>query len=334
MSRKTRKLIWSVPLIAAVAVIGALAAFMTLAPNNTAQAQADTAPGRPGTLTAVAFADGTPETEILLTWSAPTTGGSPTHYRIDQSTNGGNTWTALRSNVNDTRFLHSGLNAGETFHYQVFAVSGNLVSPRSNSATATTDPVVKPESPDNLVAMVMGHDDTPMIADHADDLTMNLEWTAPPDPAGAPVLGYVVQYALIETPGSWTELKEKDGEFKIDGVTAKHFKLDAGRTYRYQVAAYNQTMKVGDDVVYDPNFLSGWASPDSDTTLPGAEPDGITHANVRVGVTPSEEKIFLYWSPQQEGPLGDPVNAYLVQGRPTTQGDGTPLLPAVDTPLR
>ena len=68
---------------------------MTLAPND-ASAQANQAPGRPGTLTAVAFADGTPETEILLTWSAPTTGGSPTHYRIDQSTNGGNTWTALR----------------------------------------------------------------------------------------------------------------------------------------------------------------------------------------------------------------------------------------------
>ena len=109
--------------------MGALALFMTLAPND-ASAQANQAPGRPGTLTAVAFADGTPETEILLTWSAPTTGGSPTHYRIDQSTNGGNTWTALRSNVNDTRFLHTGLKAGETYHYQVFAVSGQLVSPK------------------------------------------------------------------------------------------------------------------------------------------------------------------------------------------------------------
>ena len=34
MSRKTRKLMWSVPLIAAVAVIGALAAFMTLTPGS------------------------------------------------------------------------------------------------------------------------------------------------------------------------------------------------------------------------------------------------------------------------------------------------------------
>ena len=43
MSRKTRKLIWSVPLIAAVAVIGALAAFMTL----TAQRDRRRKPWRP-----------------------------------------------------------------------------------------------------------------------------------------------------------------------------------------------------------------------------------------------------------------------------------------------
>ena len=41
MSRKTRKLMWSVPLIAAVAVIGALAAFMTLQPGDASEAQSD-----------------------------------------------------------------------------------------------------------------------------------------------------------------------------------------------------------------------------------------------------------------------------------------------------
>ena len=34
MSRKTRKLIWSVPLVAALAVVGALAAFMVWAPGG------------------------------------------------------------------------------------------------------------------------------------------------------------------------------------------------------------------------------------------------------------------------------------------------------------
>ena len=234
-------------------------------------------------------------------------------------------------------FLHSGVNAGETFHYQVFAVSGNLVSPRSNTANATTDPVVKPEKPDNLVATVgdeTGADPqpaspTPLIADTDTELTISLEWSAPPDPAGAPILSYVVHYALIETPGSWTELDpEDDADFSIDGVTAEHSNLDAGRSYRYRVAAYNKTMKVDDETVYDPNFLSGWASPDVASTRKGAAPALIAHGDVRVGVTPSEEKIFLYW-PAPDGPpadpMGDPVNAYLVQGRTTTKGNGLPL---------
>ena len=46
MSRKTRNLIWSVPLVATLAIVGALALFMTLAPNQT-EAQANRAPGMP-----------------------------------------------------------------------------------------------------------------------------------------------------------------------------------------------------------------------------------------------------------------------------------------------
>ena len=234
----------------------------------------------------------------------------------------------MRSNVNDTRFLHTGLKAGETYHYQVFAVSGNLVSPKSNSATATTAPVVKPEKPDNLVATIKdaaaGTDGT--ISDDEDNLTIALRWTAPPDPAGAPVLGYVFQYALIETPGSWTELKEaEDDEFEFtDVTTAEHSELDAGRTYLYRVAAYNKTMKVGEETVYDPNFLSGWASPDAATTLPGAAPPVIDHVTARVGVSPAVQKVFLYWTPPGD-PLGDPVNAYKVEGRPTSKADGMEL---------
>ena len=340
MSRKTRKLIWSAPLVAVFAVVGALALFMMLAPSQT-EAQANAAPGKPGTLTATPFASGTPEEEIELKWSAPTTGGSPTHYRIDKSTNGGKTWTSLRSNVSDTRFLHTGLKASETYHYQVFAINGSLVSVKSNTADATTKAAVKPDKPENLVAAV-GPDlqddcSTPAntgdagfeIASCATELTATLTWTAPDNPPGAPVLGYVVEYALIETPGSWTRLKEKDGVFEIDGETATHMKLDAGRTYRYRVAAYNKTMKVDGEAVPDPNYMSAWATPDTATTLTGAAPPAIDHAGVRVGVSPAAVKLFLYWSPPED-PLGDPVNAYKVEGRPTTQKDGSSLVEADD----
>ena len=151
-------------------------------------------------------------------------------------------------------------------------------------------------------------------------MTISLEWTAPPDPAGAPVLGYVVQYALIETPGSWNELKETERAtrtLRSMATLRNTSKLDAGRTYRYRVAAYNQTMKVGDETVYDPNFLSGWASPDAASTLKGPSLQVIVHDKCESWVTPSEEKIFLYW-PAPQGhpadPMGDPVNAYQSRG--------------------
>ena len=85
MSRKTRKLIWSVPLVAVFAIVGALAMFFAALAPNEAAAQAGAAPGQPGELTAMPFDAGIPEEQIELKWSAPTTGGPPTHYRIDIS---------------------------------------------------------------------------------------------------------------------------------------------------------------------------------------------------------------------------------------------------------
>ena len=98
MSRKTRKLIWSAPLMAAIAVIGALALFVTLAPNGV---QAHDVPGVVTDLNAQPAPDdpATPEvegrTQIKLTWKAPTgTDMEITGYRIDRSEDG-HVWNEL-----------------------------------------------------------------------------------------------------------------------------------------------------------------------------------------------------------------------------------------------
>ena len=322
MSRKTRKLIWSVPLVATLAIVGALALFMTLAPNDAA-AQANIAPGQPGTLSAMAFDAGIPEEQIQLEWSVPGSGGPPTHYRIDVSANGGYTWTALQSTITGTTYRHTGLKAGQTFHYRIFAYNGQLISPMSNVVSASTDPVQKPDRPENLTANVgedTGDDDTATLAP---ELTITLGWTAPQDPPGAPVLGYVVQYALHDSPGAWTQL-----EVVHDVTTAMHKELDAGRGYRYRVAAYNQTMMVGDKVVPNPSYQSDWSLSASDSTLPGVVPPVVT--DLRAGVSPAEAKVFLFWTPPYD-PLGDPITNYEVEGRPTTQADGGDLTDADDT---
>ena len=68
MSRKTRKLIWSAPLVAVLAVAGALALFVALAPGA-AQADHEELPGPVTGLKAEA--DG--RTMMDLSWNAPTT---------------------------------------------------------------------------------------------------------------------------------------------------------------------------------------------------------------------------------------------------------------------
>ena len=307
---------WSVPLVAVFAIVGALAIFAALAPNDAA-AQANTPPGQPGTLNAMAFSAGIPEEQIQLEWSAPSGGGPPTHYRIDVSANGGYTWTALQSTITGSEYRHTGLKAGQTFHYRIFAYNGQLISPMSNVVSASTDPVQKPDKPEHLTANVGMESSSPLISDTEGELTATLGWTAPQDPPGAPVLGYVVQYTLHDSPGAWTQLKVVD-----DVTTTTHPMLDAGRGYRYRIAAYNQTMKVGDKVVPNPSYQSDWSFAASDSTLPGALPALVTLA--RVGVSPAEVKVFLFWTPPLD-PLGDPITDYVVEGRPNTQADGMAL---------
>ena len=94
MSRKTRKLIWSAPLVV-LAVAGALALFVALAPTG-AQAQQVMVPGPVTNLDAEVKS----RTSIELDWDAPsaTSGGTPTGYRIDHSSDN-REWTLLKDDT-------------------------------------------------------------------------------------------------------------------------------------------------------------------------------------------------------------------------------------------
>jgi hypothetical protein len=308
-----------VPLIAAVAVIGALAAFMTLTPNE-ASAQADTPPGQVVNLMATAYADGVPEEQIELTWEKPETGGRATHYRIDVSDNGGFTWYSLEPDVRNTRFLHAHnppavtLQASQERHYRVFAINSFGIGPVSPLISATTDPATKPERPTDLDAMV------PISAPGdelvATDLVITLTWDAPLHPDGAPVIGYVLEYS--DDGEGWITLPSVSHDDDQTEQTATHPDLNAGVKYVYRVAAYNQT--AGD--APDPAFVSGWSNTDSAETSIGDMPPKFVIN--RTAVTPEAGGIWLYWDmpttpvfdPSMH-PLGDKISGYVVQGRPT-----------------
>ena len=134
MSRKTRKLIWSVPLVAVLAVVGALSIFAVLAPND-AQAQEVMVPGPVTDLDAVAKS----RTSIELDWDAPssTSGGTPTGYRIDHSSDN-RVWTLLKDDTNRTltRYLvDTGVKADTERYYRVFALN------EAGTGPVSVDPV-------------------------------------------------------------------------------------------------------------------------------------------------------------------------------------------------
>ena len=168
MSRKTRKLIWSAPLVAVLAVAGALAMFVTLGPNS---AQAHDLPGPVMNLKAEAIS----QHEIKISWDAPET-GVVTGYRIDVSEDEF-TWEALVMDTGDTmtEHTHGDLDAGVTRFYRVFALNAAGAGPSPVGETADSDLYVRgmtmataaPGQIRSLSAMGVSHEQ------------IDLSWTEP-----------------------------------------------------------------------------------------------------------------------------------------------------------
>ena len=94
-------------------------------------------PGAPTGL----MAAGNGQTQIDLSWSAPTfTGGAPiTGYRVEVSANG-SAWRDLEADTGttSTSYSHAGLMAESTRHYRVSAINSARTGPASNVAIGTT----------------------------------------------------------------------------------------------------------------------------------------------------------------------------------------------------
>ena len=114
-----------------------VATFTDFAVTNNST-QAPTAPGAPTAL----MADGSSETQIDLSWTAPADNGGATisGYRIEVSADGGTTWTDLDANTGTTgtTYSHTGLAAGTTRDYRVSAINSVGTGAASDSVSATT----------------------------------------------------------------------------------------------------------------------------------------------------------------------------------------------------
>ena len=249
MSRKTRKLMWSVPLIAAVAVAGALAIFAALAPIEAQDIMV------PGPVTDLA-AEATSRTGIKLTWDAPTIGGTSTGYRIDHS-NDNRVWSELEDNTGNIRTTYTvtdDVSPATKRHYRVFAINEAGTGPVSN------DPVT---------AFVNVGDTHPPVTPSRVTLSLtvngpnqiDLSWTVPTDDGGAKVTGYKVVEMIAETDAVSGAARVECGASGITttltgsadpmsatdclqvltqtGRTKSHKNLTAGTSHYYRVFAIN-----------------------------------------------------------------------------------------------
>ena len=179
------------------------------------------APGAPQNLVATAG-----NTKVILSWDAPTSGGTPASYQYRQSDDDESSWsewTDIPGSDGDTvRYTASPLANDIEYTFQIRGNNPGGYGPESDSATAT--PVVPdpPGAPQNLRTLV-GHQ------------KVILRWD-PPNSGDAPD-GY--EYRQSEDEGAnWSEWKDIP---ESDGSTIEHTveALKADTEYSFQVRGLN-----------------------------------------------------------------------------------------------
>ena len=330
MRTKARKLIWSAPLVAVFAVVGALALFATLAPNEAA-AQTLAAPGQVQNVTL----ESTGPTSIKLAWDPPTEGGRPTAYRIDVSDDG-RTWELLAGSwpsQNDD-YDHTGLSARETKYYRIFAHNsgGTKIGPVAfpTPAWEITDASTAPDNPTDAMA-TKGVTVRPPAANADTRTKITVRWDEPDAPDGTSIHQYKISYAVnpadlglndqVQTLTVVDNPDEADDDNVFCGYTADNASRDCKYTFKkllehqtWHFQAYALNEDASGDVGTSRASDSKSAITD-DGLLPGAPTELWSAVNA------ATKAIWIHWA-EPKNPDGAPVNGYLVQGRPITDEFG------------
>ena len=250
-------------------------------------------PGAPTNLTARAV--GT--SRINLSWTAPRNNGgaSVIGYRIEESADGGTTWSIFRSNTGSvaTTFSHTGLPPGARRDYRISAVNPAGVGMPSTVAHATTVAVV-PGAPRSVVARADG------------STAIALSWDAPTSDGGARITGYRIEASRNRNSG-WMTIRAST---QSSATTYRHTGLLAGNTWYYRVSAINGR-GVGP--------TSSVANATTDATVPG-QPRTLRAA----GTSPNA--IELSWdAPASDG--GAVIAGYRIEVATGAGGPWVALVP-------
>ena len=342
MSRKTRKLIWSAPLVAVLAVAGVLAMFVALEPGSVF---ANPLPNAPSNLVVEPAMGDAGRTTLVLTWDAPA-GGNVTGYRIDKSDDRF-VWDTLQANAGPSRtYRDSTLTSDSNRWYRVFAVNPHGVGPVAVPNSGTTDEKVAPGKVRNLMAVADGRNQ------------INLSWDPPADNGGKKITAYVIQYhdgsmwAPLQGEGltatgfltGKTSYQDKNQDKLPPGDDT--FNLDPGEKRNYRVLATN--IVLGDDTAFSDLIVTAviadiadaevdtadkldWAVKKDAMTQVAGDPGRVTGLTaVNTGTT--DGGVSLYWfAPTDTG--GWPISHYVIQARRDLAGKKWKDLPDADATL-
>lgn len=220
-----------------------------------------TVPGTPNAPTATRG-----DTQVSLSWTAPSNGGSAiTDYLVQYSSNSGSTWTTFADGTSATTSATvTGLTNGTSYVFRIAAVNivgSGLYSPASAAVTPAGVPAT-PSAP------------TPT----AGNASVSLSWTAP-SANGSAITDYKIYYAT-SAGGSYTLFSDTVSTTASVTVTG----LTNGTAYYFKVAAVNA---VGDSALsaastsstpvappYFPPCFATCTPPCGAATFSGATPCG------------------------------------------------------------
>ena len=159
-----------------------------------------------------------------LTWRAPSEEGASalTGYRVEQSTDGGASWTTVivTADASVRAYLHLSPPPGQETSYRVIAINDKGDSPPSNVVKIETE-AIPPSRPTSLRASVSGD-------------IVRLSWSAPSNTGGAAITGYRIEVASF-ADALWNTLVEDTESTE----TEYSYKVEPGTTLSYRVFAIN-----------------------------------------------------------------------------------------------
>ena len=206
---------------------------------------------------------------IQVTWTAPSSGGSPiSSYTVEFCSGGCTSWrsTTVSGNPPATTATLTGLSSGTTYRVRVRAVNRAGESGWSTTGTATTPTL--PGTPTDLTITTIGRDE------------LTAAWTAPVSVSG--VSHYNVQRcsATARNDGTWRCSSGWSNAGAATGTPHTITGLNGNTAYSVRVQAANAA------------GTSGWSNTYTATTLPPDAPGTPSDFNATAG----NRRIRLSWT--------------------------------------